>query len=99
MSVVQGTIVKVKMTFMDEDTGLVNDPPDVQFAYQPPSGSLVVWDYDGGAGEVTKISAGVYLAAIDTTPASGHWSYEAASSGPNAVRRKGSFPVEAKLGP
>jgi hypothetical protein len=91
MARVQGTIVKLNITFDAP-------PPDVQVAVQPPTGTVVVGKLS--TGQVTANEDGSYGYLIDTTPAAGRWEYEVASLGGSTnVRKQRAFDVRAMIGP
>lgn len=66
MQVYLGTAVQTTATFKNP-TGTTTDPTTVTLAWGN-GGSVTTWTYGTGT-EITKLSAGVYRAAIPTTTA------------------------------
>lgn len=68
--------VTPEITFTDLDGDLA-DPTEVQIHVQKPNGTKTTYQYNGGAGDVERVSLGVYR--FEITPAAdeyGPWKYD-----------------------
>lgn len=69
-----GSLVSSTATFTLTSTGLATDPSTITLKYLPGSGSAVTIVYP--AAGITRVSAGVYQASLDTTGKPGTWTVE-----------------------
>ena len=89
--VIAGTLMTSTVTFASEQTGQAADPTTVTLKYLPPGGSVqtVVYPATG----ITRVSAGVYSAELDTTGLPGDWTVEWIGTGAVQAIEDGSFPI------
>jgi hypothetical protein len=90
VDVYAGTAVAVTATFVDP-TGAVTDPTTVTFKFKAGAAATISWTY--AAGQVTKVSTGVYTATLDTTGLAGNWTVEILGTGACAAVSSVSFAV------
>lgn len=62
---ISGTLVTSTATFTNEQTGAVADPTTITIKYNTVAGTVTTVVYP--AAGITRVSEGVYQAAIDTT--------------------------------
>lgn len=86
-----GDRVRLTATFTDEDDALT-DPTEVTIRVQDPSGNEASDTYNGGAGNVTRVSLGVFRLFV-TIDESGRWHWKANGTGALVAAQERSFTV------
>ena len=71
----KNNVLRLTATFADID-GNVTDPSEVTVVHKDPSGNLTTEIYNGGAGNVGKVSTGVYRLDV-LLDESGKWTWSA----------------------
>lgn len=75
MSWIAGSLVTSTATFVSEATGLATDPTTIILKYLPPgAGGVQTVTYPNAL--ITRLSAGVYAAELDSTGLPGDWTVE-----------------------
>ena len=95
MTILAGNIVKIRVTFKDEN-GVKRDPADVTVVRQKPTGSPETFIY-GTDPEVVKESTGIYYLLNDTTGNVGDWEFVWSSTGTYQAVGETSFTVRAAI--
>jgi hypothetical protein len=70
-----GSSVTVTGTFSNKLTGEPVDPSEANVDIYDPTNTVTSYKYDGGTGDVVRVSMGVYSYDIDTTDLPGQWQY------------------------
>lgn len=100
MSYVQGTVVKVNVSFTDPaNANAALDPTDVVVQIYPPGKTAPSSTLMFSTGGVVKLAVGEYRFSLDTSAAAGQWSYQATGTGPNAVVKNRTLRVLPRLLP
>jgi hypothetical protein len=69
-----GSLVTSTATFVSEATGQVADPTTITLKYVAPGGTVQTVAYPNAM--ITRVSAGVYSAELDSTGKAGPWTVE-----------------------
>ena len=88
-----GTAVTTTATF-SVPGGAITDPSTIELRYKAGSAATVTWTYLG-AGNIVRVSTGVYSAEIDTTGAAGQWQIEWVGTGACAAISVSTIDVES----
>jgi hypothetical protein len=89
---IAGDLITSTATWVSEATGQPTDPTTITLKYLPPGGSVTVIVYP--ATGVTRASAGVYVAELDTTGLPGDWIVQWAGTGAVQKVGKSGFTIE-----
>ena len=60
--------------FTDQNGALI-DPSEASVDVLDPTNTLTTYAYDGGHGDVSRVSTGVYAYNVDTTDLAGRWQW------------------------
>ena len=92
---VAGTLITSTVTFTSEATGQPTDPTTITLKYLPPGGSVQTVTYPNAL--ITRVSAGVYAAELDSTGLPGIWTVEWAGTGAVQVTADSGYTIAQAL--
>lgn len=88
-----GTAVATSVVFTNPGSSTPVDPTTIELRFRVGSEPVTIWTY-GGAGLITRASAGNYSAVLDTTGLPGSWVVEWIGTGVCAAVGVSGFPVQ-----
>lgn len=99
MSYIQGTMVRLRADFRDTETGDPTDPISVILTVERPNGTMVQYTLADGDVINDASAVGRFFYDLDTSLASGTWSYQFESTGNEATVGRKELTVRPRLTP